>query len=258
MSGHSKWATIKRAKGANDAKRGNTFTKIANAITIAARVGGSGDPGSNPRLRMVLEQARAVNMPKDNIQRAIDRGLGNLPGQRLEEVVYEGFGPGRVAFVVEGVTDNKNRTLAEVRNIFERAGGSLGNSGSVAYMFEEMGEVHVKSKGGSVEDELLELMDSGGQDVEEYKEEEESGSEQQKYLISTLPTELNNVSKNITHMGYTVESADLVMRPKMTQSISDPETAKKVLDFTQRLEDSDDVQKVYPNFDIPDELLQSI
>ena len=123
MSGHSKWSTIKRAKGAADTKRGQTFTKIANAITIASKLGGGGDPESNPRLRMVLEQARGVNMPKENIQRAIDRGLGKLEGQRLEEVVYEGFGPGRVAFIVEAVTDNKNRTTSAVRNVFDRSGG---------------------------------------------------------------------------------------------------------------------------------------
>jgi YebC/PmpR family DNA-binding regulatory protein len=258
MSGHSKWATIKRAKGANDAKRGNTFTKIANALAIAARVGGSGDPDANPRLRVLLEQSRQVNMPKENIQRAIDRGLGNLPGQKLEEVVYEGFGPGRVAFIVEAVTDNKNRTLAEVRNLFERAGGSFGNTGTVSYMFEEVGEIRVKGNGRSTDDEVLELIDSGAEDVEDYTEEDENGTKTQKYLVYTVPTELNNVSKSITQMGYSVEASDLVMKPKMTQSVTDAETAKKVIEFTNKLEDSDDVQKVFPNFDIPDEILMGI
>ena len=129
MSGHSKWSTIKRAKGAADIKRGQTFTKVANAITIAVKAGGSSDPQSNPRLRMIMEEAKTVNMPKENIQRAIDRGLGKLPGQIIEEFLYEGFGPGKVAFIVEGITDNKLRTHAEIKNLFERSGGSLASSG---------------------------------------------------------------------------------------------------------------------------------
>ncbi len=143
MSGHSKWSTIKRQKGVADIKRGQTFTKLANAITIAVKLGGSGDSASNPRLRMEVEEARGVNMPKENIQRAIDRGLGKLPGQTLEEVLFEGFGPGKVAFLLEGVTDNKMRTYAEVKNIFEKAGGSLAGQGSVAYMFDRKGEIKV-------------------------------------------------------------------------------------------------------------------
>lgn len=161
MSGHSKWSTIKRQKGVADIKRGQTFTKLANAIAIAARLGGSGDPNSNPRLRVVLEAARKVNMPKENVTRAIDRGMGRLPGQMLEEVTYEGFGPGRVAFIVEGVTDNRLRTNQEVKNIFERAGGSLGNPGSTAYMFDKKGEIRAKGKGGNTEEEMLELIDLG-------------------------------------------------------------------------------------------------
>lgn len=151
MSGHSKWSTIKRAKGAADIKRGLTFTKVANAITIATKMGGSGDPDSNPRLRMAVDEARGVNMPKDNIQRAIDRGLGKLPGQTLEEVLYEGFGPGKTAFLVEGVTDNKMRTLQEVKNLFDKNGGSLGGQGSVAYMFDRVGEIRVKSQESRVQ-----------------------------------------------------------------------------------------------------------
>ena len=171
MSGHSKWSTIKRQKGAADIKRGLTFTKVANAITIAVKLSGSGDPNSNPRLRVVLEQAKAVNMPKENVQRAIDRGLGKLPGQTLEEVTYEGFGPGKVAFYLEGVTDNKLRTLQEIKNIFERSGGSLGGSGSTAYMFSPKGEIKIVTKGGSNEDEMLELIDLSAEDVEEFYDE---------------------------------------------------------------------------------------
>src|SRR3989344_270680 len=156
MSGHSKWSTIKRAKGAADIKRGMTFTKLANAITLAAKLGNSGDPDSNPRLRVAIDAARNANMPKDNVQRAIDRGLGRLPGQTIEEVLYEGFGPGKVAFIVEGITDNKLRTLQVIKNLFERSGGALASTGSVSYMFDRVGEIKVVGKNGSSEDEILE------------------------------------------------------------------------------------------------------
>jgi YebC/PmpR family DNA-binding regulatory protein len=250
MSGHSKWSTIKRAKGAADVRRGLTFTKIANAITIAVKVGGSGDPESNPRLRMAAEAAKAVNMPKENVQRAIDRGLGKLPGQTLEEVMYEGFGPGKTAFLVEGVTDNKMRTLQEVKNIFERGGGSLAGQGSVVYMFDRKGEIKVKGKGGNMEEEMLELIDLGAEDVEDYNEENI-----QKYLVYTESSELNTMGNKITQAGFGVESQELVYKPNILAEIKDPETAKKVLEFAERLEDLDDVQKVYANFDIEESLL---
>ncbi len=250
MSGHSKWSTIKRQKGVADIKRGQTFTKLANAITIAVKMGGSGDPESNPRLRVAADAARAVNMPKENIQRAIDRGLGKLPGQTLEEVLYEGFGPSKVAFLVEGVTDNKMRTLQEIKNIFERNGGSLAGQGSVAYMFDRKGEIRVKSKGGGLEDEILELIDLGAEDVEDYKEDNI-----QKYLVYTESSELNTMGNKITQAGYGVESQELVFKPNVLVAINDAESAKKVLDFAAKLEDSDDVQKVYANFDIPEELI---
>lgn len=253
MSGHSKWSTIKRQKGVNDAKRGQTFTKIANAISIASRVGGSGDPESNPRLRAALDSARGVNMPKDNISRAIDRGLGKLEGQRLEETSYEGFGPSKVAYIVEAVTDNKMRTLQEVRQLFDRSGGVMANSGSVAYMFEQVGQIRVKTKGEDRDSEILELIDLGAQEVEDYLE-----AEMQMYLVYTKSSELNTMSKNILQAGFVVESSELTMKPVVTQPINDPEAAKKVIDFTQRLEDSDDIHKVYPNFDIPDEILSKL
>lgn len=250
MSGHSKWSTIKRAKGVADIKRGLTFTKLANAITIAVKLGGSGDTESNPRLRMAADEARSVNMPKDNIQRAIDRGLGKLPGQTLEEVLYEGFGPGKTAFLIEGVTDNKMRTLQLIKNIFERGGGNMGGQGSVSYMFERKGEIKVQSKGDNLEDEMLELIDLGSQDVEDYNE-----NDIQKYLVYTEGLELNTMSNKITQAGYRVESQELVFKPTTLMHISDAETAKKILDFADKLEELDDVQKVYANFDIPEELL---
>ncbi|MBI4035986.1 YebC/PmpR family DNA-binding transcriptional regulator [Candidatus Daviesbacteria bacterium] len=245
MSGHSKWSTIKRQKGVADIKRGQTFTKLANAITIAVKLGGSGDPGSNPRLRVEMDAAKAVNMPKDNVARAIDRGLGKLPGQTLEEVLYEGFGPAKTAFLVEGVTDNKMRTTQEIKNIFERGGGNMGGQGSVSYMFDRCGEIKVVSKGGGVEDEMLELIDLGAKDVEDYLEDNI-----QKYLVYTESSELNTMGNKITQGGYGVESQGLVYKPNILVTINDSESAKKVLEFAERLEDLDDVQKVYTNFDL--------
>ncbi len=248
MSGHSKWSTIKRQKGVADIKRGLTFTKVANAITIAAKLGGSGDPESNPRLRMVIEEAKAVNMPKENVQRAIDRGLGKLPGQVIEEVTYEGFGPGKAAFYLEAATDNKLRTLQEMKNFFERSGGSLGSQGSVSYMFDRTGEIRVKSKGASLEEELLDLIDLGVEDVQDDKELQE-------YLIYVQGSQLNTMGNKITQRGYVVESQELIYKPNILVEIKDPEIAKRVLEFTQKLEEHDDIQKVYTNFDIPDELI---
>lgn len=242
MSGHSKWSTIKRQKGVADIKRGQTFTKVANAITIAVKFGVSGDPQSNPRLRMVMEEAKAVNMPKDNVQRAIDRGLGKLPGQTLDEVVFEGFGPGKVAYIIEGVTDNKLRTLQEIKNLFERSGGSLAAVGSVMYMFSRIGEIKVKSKSGDVEKEMLELIDLGAEDVEDYFD-----GNIQAYLVYTEGTNVAEVGNKITQVGYEVESQELIYKPNILVEIKDPEIAKKVLDFAQKLEENDDIQRVYHN-----------
>ncbi len=250
MSGHSKWSTIKRAKGAADVKRGLTFTKVANAITIAAKTGGSGNPEDNPRLRMVMEEAKTVNMPKDNIQRAIDRGLGKLPGQILEEVTYEGFGPAKAAFIVEGVTDNKLRTLQVVKNIFEKAGGGLAGQGSVTYMFNRLGQVKVKGKGGEKDNEMLELIDLGAEDVEDYLEENI-----QKYLVYVQGPELNTMGNKITQAGFGVEQSEIVYKPNTLIEVKDSESAKKVLEFADRLEELDDIQKIYANFDIPEGLI---
>lgn len=251
MSGHSKWSTIKRAKGAADAKRGLTFTKVANSITIAAKLGGTGDSDSNPRLRMALEEARSVNMPKENIQRAIDRGLGKLPGQSLEEVTYEGFGPSKVAFLVEVVTDNKLRTLAEMKNLFERSGGSLGGSGSTAYMFKKAGEIKVLGKGGDSQEEILEIIDSGAEDVEEFNEDGNI-----KYLVYTDSTGYSGVLDYLREHNFNIELSEVIMKPTMLTEITDKEKAEKVLGFTEKLESHDDIQKVYANFDLSDNLLE--
>ncbi len=251
MSGHSKWSTIKRQKGAADIKRGQTFTKIAGAIAIAVKQGGSGDPNSNPRLRMVIDGARAVNMPKENIERAIERGLG-AGKEALEEVIYEGFGPGQVAFIVEGVTDNRLRTNQEIKSIFEKNGGHLAGQGAVAYMFEKKGEIKVKSAKGKVqsEEEELGLIDLGAEDIEAFEEEG-----LQKYLVYTGSSELNTMGNKITQVGFEIESQDLVMKPTTTQTITDPELARRVLEFADKLGEQDDVHKVFANFDIPDELI---
>ena len=252
MSGHSKWSQIKRQKGVADQKRGQTFTKLANAITIATKLGGSGDPDVNPRLRMAIEEARSVNMPKDNIQRAIDRGLGKLPGQALEEVLYEGFGPFRAAFIVEGVTDNRMRTTAEVKNVFERFGGAMASQGSVAYMFDRVGEIKVRGReGGRRDEEILELIDLGAEDVEDYLED---GS--QKYLVYVPAPQLNVLSNKITQSGFNLEGAELIYRPNTTLEVADRNQLARLMEFTEKLESLDDVHKVFTNFDIPDNLLE--
>lgn len=252
MSGHSKWSTIKRQKGAADAKRGLTFTKVGNAITIAVKLGGSGDQDSNPRLRMALEEARSVNMPKENVQRAIDRGLGNLPGQSLEEVIYEGFGPLKVAFLVEAVTDNKLRTLAEMKNLFDRSGGGLGSNGSTAYMFKKTGEIKVSSRGGDSEEEILEIIDGGAEDVEELTEEGKL-----KYLVYVDPTTYSHILDYLKEKQFTIEFSEIIMKPTIFIEITEKEKAEKVLNFAEKLEEHDDIQKVYANFDIPEALLNS-
>ncbi|MBI4038160.1 YebC/PmpR family DNA-binding transcriptional regulator [Candidatus Daviesbacteria bacterium] len=247
MSGHSKWSTIKRQKGAADIKRGQTFTKIANAITIAVRAGGSGDPSANPRLRVAEEAARALNMPKENIERAIERGLG-VGKEALEEVTYEGFGPGGVAFYIEGVTDNKLRTNQEIKSLFERAGGSLGGSGSVVYMFEKKGELRVKSRGEGIDEEMLKLIDLGVEDVESLDNARDFQDNIRRYLVYVESPELNTMSTKITQAGFEVESAEIVMKANILQKIDDPQLAKRVVDLAGKLEDNPDIQKVYDNF----------
>lgn len=247
MSGHSKWAQIKRQKGAADIKRGQTFTKIANAITIAVRQGGGiPDPEANFRLRLAMEKARAANMPKENIERALRRAQGKLGGE-LEEVVYEGYGPAKVAVIIEAATDNKQRTTSEVRNIFEKGGGALGGKGSVAYLFDAVGQISVKKKDKTADEMMFLAIDEGAQDFEETQDSVE---------IYTKPEDLNNVKEKLSGHGFMVEAAELEMRPKTAVSITDSQTAQQVLSFVEKLENLDDVQKVHANFDIPDELIK--
>lgn len=247
MSGHSKWAQIKRQKGVLDIKRGQVFTKIASAITIAVKQGGGvADPNQNFRLRLAIEKARNVNMPKSNIDRAIQRALGKQAGE-IENVVYEGFGPLGVAFIVEAVTDNKQRTTAEIKNFFDKNGANLATPGSVAYQFQIKGLIGVKKDGKTIDDIFLISADAGAEDVEDAGDEA---------IVYTKPEELAKVKEELRHRGLLVNSFELVRKPLTTVFINDREQAQKILGFIEKLENLDDVQKVYSNFDIPDDFIK--
>lgn len=242
MSGHSKWSTIKRKKGAADAKRGKVFSKLAKEILVAAKAGG-GDPAANPRLRTVLLAARAANMPKDNVDKAIKKGTGELPGVSYDEVRYEGYGPGGVAVIVDVLTDNKNRVVAEIRHALSKCGGSMAENGAVTWNFEQKGLI-VLPKSAGAEDEIFEkAIEAGAADV---------NSEGDVYEISTEPQDLHAVAEALEAMGLTSEETSLTMIPKTTTKIEGA-AAKAVLKLMDMLEDNDDVQNVYSNFDIPEE-----
>lgn len=246
MSGHSKWSTIKRQKGANDAKRGQLFTKLSMAITLSVKEGGGvTDPNGNPRLRLAVDSARAANMPKENIDRAIQRAVGKQAGD-MAEVLYEGFGPGGFSVMVEAVTDNKQRTTPLVKTAFEKNGGTIGNPGSVAYQFEQKGQVIVKKNGKSLDDIYLLAADHGADDIEEAGDE---------VVIYTRQEELGKVRDALSSESLSVTEASLIRKPTVITAITDREVAEKALAFLEKIEDLDDVQKVYANFDIPDELL---
>ena len=239
MSGHSKWHTIKHKKAATDAKRGRLFTKVIKEITVAARTGG-GDPNANPRLRTVLAAAKAANMPKDNIDKAIKKGTGELPGVNYEEVSYEGYGPGGVAVFVSAVTDNKNRTLPEIRHTFSKYGGNLGESNCVSWMFEKKGYMVVpKAKAG--EDLLMEIViEAGGDDVRD---------DGDNWEILSPPERMEPVREALNAKGVQVTSAELSMIPKNTVKL-EGKKAQQLLSMMEGLEEHDDVQNVWANFDI--------
>lgn len=246
MSGHSKWATTKHKKAAADAKRGKIFTKITKEITVAAKMGG-GNPDANPRLRTVIAKAKAVSMPADNIQRAIKKGTGELPGVSYEEIVYEGYGPGGVAVLVEVLTDNKNRTVSEVRHLFSRNNGNLGEAGSVAWMFQQKGYFGFV-QGEVTEERLMEVaLDAGADDVVE----EDHGFE-----VVTTPSVFEAVKRAFDEAGLKYQTAELTMMPQ-TYVHLEGKTAEQMLRLMNALEDSDDVQNVYANFDIPDEVMEA-
>ena len=240
MSGHSKWSTIKRQKGATDAKRGAAFTKIANAITIAVKQGGGiGDPEQNPRLRLAVETARGANMPKDNIERAIARATSKGAGE-LSEVTYEGFAPGGVSVLIEAVTDNTNRTTSEVKSVFNKAGASFGQPGSVAYQFEQSGEISLLKNGKSIDDIFMAAAELGAEDIEDRGEE--AG-------VYTSVSSLSHVKSGLEAQGYAVESAEISRKPKSTMPLEEG-SREKVLDFLSSLEDLEDVHKVYSNIEV--------
>jgi YebC/PmpR family DNA-binding regulatory protein len=248
MSGHSKWSTIKRKKGKADAERGKIFTRHIKEITIAAREGG-GDPEANPRLRTAIAAAKGSNMPADNIKRAIMKGTGELPGVSYESVTYEGYGPGGVALFMEGLTDNRNRTVSEVRHILSKYGGNLGANGCVAWMFERKGFITVDA--GKVDEEtLLEIaLEAGAEDLK---------TEGELYEITTPPEAVDDVRSAIEARGIAMETAEVTMIPKDTVKLSKESEASSMMKMYDLLEDHDDIQKVYANFDIPDELLEKL
>ncbi len=247
MSGHSKWSQIKRKKGVADAKRGQVFTKLIKEITLAARLGG-GDPEGNARLRTAITAARADNMPKDNIERAIKKGTGELAGVAYEEYLYEGYGPGGVAVLVEAMTDNKNRTSAEMRYIFTRSNGNMGEAGCVAWMFHKKGYIVVE-KGAVAEDKLMEVaLEAGAEDIEESEKE---------YEVTTDPQNFEAVKKALEGAGIKYQLAELTMYPQTTVQL-DSKHVEQMLRLMEQLEDHDDVQKAYANFDIPESVLEQL
>ena len=243
MSGHSKWSTIKHKKAATDAKRGKIFTRLIKEITIAARMGG-GDPDANPRLRAALAAARAENMPKDNIERAVKKGTGELEGVNYEEVIYEGYGPGGAAVLVESLTDNKNRTVADVRHIFSKAGGNLGESGCVSYLFDKKGYLVIE-KSATDEDTLMEVaLDAGAEDVREDGEN---------FEVITEPGDFELVRTAIETAAIDAIDAEITMLPQTVTPVAGKE-AEQMVRLMESLEDCDDVQKVYTNADLPDDM----
>jgi len=247
MSGHSKWASIKHKKGAVDAKRGKVFTKLIKEITVATRMGGK-DPEANARLRAAIAAAKAENMPKENIERGIKKGTGELEGSTYEEAMYEGYGPGGVAVLVEVLTDNRNRAVAEVRHLFERHGGSLGAAGCVAWMFSQKGLI-VLPKDQTDEEKLFEVaLEAGAEDIKE---------EEKEFEVITEPSLFEQVKTAIERTGLTYTLAEITMIPQTT-TILEGKNAQQMLTLMELLEDNDDVNHVYANFDIPDEVMEAI
>ncbi|NPA48626.1 MAG: YebC/PmpR family DNA-binding transcriptional regulator [Thermodesulfobacteria bacterium] len=248
MAGHSHWAQIKRKKAAQDAKRGKLFTKLIREIMVAARLGG-GDPSTNPRLRAAIQAAKAANMPKENIERAIRKGTGQEPGTTWEEAVYEGYGPGGVAVLIKSVTDNKRRTVSELRHIFGKCGGNLAEPGAVSWIFEQKGLIIV-SRDGIDEEKLLEVaLEAGAEDIREYESE---------FEVITAPQDLEPVQSALKEAGFDIQSSKVTMVPKTTVKLEDEKTVQQMLRLMEALEDHDDVQQIYANFDIPDEIMERV
>ena len=247
MSGHSKWHNIRVRKQAVDAKKGKVFSKASREIIIAARLGG-GDPSANARLRIAIEKARDVGMPKDNIERAIKRGTGELESEQLEEIVYEGYAPGGVALMIEVATDNRNRTVPDIRRLLARAGGSLGETGCVRWMFERRGVIRIDAQGVSEDEVTLAALDAGAEDVT---------AEDDTIVVRCAPENLEAVREGLTKAGVAMQSAEITLEPQTTVRV-EGEQARAVLRLLDELEDYQDVQEVYSNFDMPDEVLEEM
>jgi YebC/PmpR family DNA-binding regulatory protein len=245
MSGHSHYATIKRTKEANDSARGQIYSKLAREISIAVKEGGGDDPEFNYKLRMVIDKARAANMPKSNIERALAKGKS---GEALEVIKYEGFGPSGIGVIIEVATDNRNRTSQEVKNLFERGGGNMAGPGSVSFNFENKGLLLIE-KEADADAQMLSLIDQGAEDMEET----EDGIE-----IYVAPDKLKEVRTQLEKAGSKIKSADLIMKPKSFVTINNPQEASKALNFLNTLNEHDDVSHVYANLDIPDEIMAQI
>lgn len=248
MAGHSKWANIKHRKAAQDSKKGAAFQKLVKNVMVAAKEGG-GDPNTNFRLKVAIERARAGNVPVDNIERGIKRGTGELEGEILEDILYEGYGPNGVAIMVQALTDNRNRTAPEMRLLFSKAGGAIGELGCVAWNFERKGIVEIIGKGIDEEEIMMAAIDTGADDVT---------FEEDRYEITCEPSLLSSVAEALKDSGYNIESMEVEMLPKNTIAVTNKEDAEKLLSIVEKFEEHDDVQAVYANFDIPDEILAEI
>lgn len=248
MAGHSKWANIQHRKGAQDKKRAKLFTKLGKELTIAAKEGG-GDPSFNPRLRLAIEKAKAGNMPKEILERAIKKGTGELEGVDFIEMRYEGYGPAGTAFIVDVVSDNKNRSASEIRMTFTRKGGNLGTDGAVAWMFKKEGIITVKSEGIDPDEFMMAALEAGAEDIK---------VEDDIFEVITDYTQFQTVLENLKQAGYSYEEAAIEMNPENKVEVTDLDTAKKVMALYDALEDLDDVQEVYANFDIPEEILEQL
>lgn len=247
MAGHSKWANIKHRKGAQDNKKGKIFTKIARELTVAAKIGG-GDPASNSRLRLALDKARAANMPKDNVERAIKKGTGEGNDQVFEDITYEGYAPGGVGILVKTLTDNRNRTIMEVRTVITKRGGSMAEAGSVAWQFENKGIIEVPVTACSEDDIMNYALEAGAEDVV---------TDGDIYSITTEPSEFENVKKHLEENNIQIDFAELSMKPKTTIDV-EGEAAKKLIALVEALEDLDDVQEVYGNYKIDDSVFDEL
>jgi len=248
MSGHSKWSTIKHKKGAADAKRGKIFTKLTKEITVAARSGGGGDVNANPRLRAAVQTAKAENMPKDRIERAIKKGTGELEGASYEEISYEGYGPGGAAIFIESLTDNKNRAVADIRHIFSKGGGNLGENGCVSWMFDKKGYINIDRESVDEEKLMETAIDAGAEDI---REEEDS------FEVITAPEDFESVKEAIEAVEIIFIVAEITMLPQTTTNLEGKQ-AEQMVKMMTALEDCDDVQKVYTNADIPDEVVNAL